>query len=193
MTQSAEIFLGEKFCSVSQKFSSSEKFYELERGLSRLSVEKFLYHNAENFGTGTLLCCVSENFRYRKRLCIKDYAYQDFPSKGFSSQKAESFVGENFYAVFQKNSSSEKVYGLERGLSRLSFKSFLYHNSENFGKGTLLCCVSENIRYRKRLCIKGGYQDFPSIFFCLEVPKQFVAEHFCAVFQESSGGEKLYG
>ena len=31
------------------------------RGLPRLSVEVFLYHNAENFGTGTLLCCVSEN------------------------------------------------------------------------------------------------------------------------------------
>ena len=36
--------------------------------------------------------------------------YQDFTSKGFSSQSAESFVGENFYAVFQKNSSSEKLY-----------------------------------------------------------------------------------
>ena len=39
----------------------------------------------------------------------------------------------------------------------------------------------------------GGYQNFPSKFFCLRVPKQFVGEKFCAVFQKVSGSEKLYG
>ena len=38
-----------------------------------------------------------------------------------------------------------------------------------------------------------GYQDFPSKNFCFTVPKIFVGEHFCAVFQNISGDEKDYG
>ena len=30
-------------------------------------------------------------------------------------------------------------------------------------------------------------------FFCLTLPKNFVGEPFCVVFQKSSGGQKLYG
>ena len=30
-------------------------------------------------------------------------------------------------------------------------------------------------------------------FFCLTVPKHFVEETFCAVFQKISGSEKVYG
>ena len=37
----------------------------------------------------------------------------------------------------------------------------------------------------------GKYQDFPSKVFCLTVPKNFVGEPFCAVFQEISGSEKV--
>ena len=37
------------------------------------------------------------------------------------------------------------------------------------------------------------YQDFPSKVFCLIVPKNFVEEPFCAVFQKFSGSQKLYG
>ena len=33
-----------------------------------------------------------------------------------------------------------------RGVLRVSVESFLNHNAEKFGKGTLLCCVSENVR-----------------------------------------------
>ena len=40
---------------------------------------------------------------------------------------------------------------------------------------------------------KGGYQDFPSKTFCLTVPKNFVVETFCAVFQKISGSEKVFG
>ena len=39
---------------------------------------------------------------------------------------------------------------------------------------------------------KGGYHDFPSKNFCLRVPKFFVVENFCAVFQKVSGSGKLY-
>ena len=37
----------------------------------------------------------------------------------------------------------------------------------------------------QRLC-----HDFPSKIFCLTVPKNFVVELFCAVFQKNSGSEK---
>ena len=42
---------------------------------------------------------------------------------------------------------------------------------------------------------EGGreYHDFPSKIFCLTVPKNFVGEPFCAVFQKISGSEKVYG
>ena len=40
---------------------------------------------------------------------------------------------------------------------------------------------------------KGGYQDFPSMFFCLKMPKSFAGEPLSAVFQKVSGSEKLYG
>ena len=87
------------------------KNYGYKKGCQDFPSNFFLSHNAGNFGKVTLLCCVSEKFRYRKRLCIKGVGYQDFPSKGCLSQSAESFVGENFYSVFQKVSSSEKLYG----------------------------------------------------------------------------------
>ena len=36
-------------------------------------------------------------------------------------------------------------------------------------------------------------QDFPSKFSCFTVPKNFVGEPFCALFQKISGSEKVYG
>ena len=39
----------------------------------------------------------------------------------------------------------------------------------------------------------GGIKIFRLIFFGLTVPKNFVAESFCAVFQKNSGCEKVYG
>ena len=39
----------------------------------------------------------------------------------------------------------------------------------------------------------GEYQDLLSNFFCLTVLKHFVEEPLCAVFQKTSGSEKVYG
>ncbi len=39
----------------------------------------------------------------------------------------------------------------------------------------------------------GEYQDLPSKNVSLTVPKNFVGQPFCAVFQKFSGGEKVYG
>ena len=40
---------------------------------------------------------------------------------------------------------------------------------------------------------EGYVTIFCRIFFCLAVPKNFVGEPFCAVFQKISGSEKFYG
>ena len=39
----------------------------------------------------------------------------------------------------------------------------------------------------------GKHQDFPSKNFSLTVPKKFVGQPCCAVFQKHSGSEKVYG
>ena len=51
-------------------------------------------------------------------------------------------------------------------------------SAEKFRRGTFLCfrksLVSKNVRDKRG----GGYHDFPSKFFCLTVPKNFVVEPF---------------
>ena len=74
--------------------------------------------------------------------------YQDFPSKFFCLRLPKNFVEEPFCAVFQKFSGSEKVYGAE-GMGRVSsfsVENFLSLSAEDFRKGTLVSCVSENFR-----------------------------------------------
>ena len=45
----------------------------------------------------------------------------------------------------------------------------------------------------KVFCMRRGYHDFVSKIFCPTVPKNFVEEPFCAVFQKISGSQKVYG
>ena len=76
------------------------------------------------------------------------------------------------------------------GVSRFSIKMFLSHSAENFRTGILYCC--NNFGYQKNLDKRGGeeYQDFPSKFFCLTVPKNSVGKSFTvAIF---SGIEKVW-
>ena len=55
---------------------------------------------------------VSENFWYRKILCFRGLCH-DFLSKFFCLTVPKHFVEEPFYAVFQKISGSQNVYGYE--------------------------------------------------------------------------------
>ena len=58
--------------------------------------------------------------------------------------------------------------------------------------GTLLCCVSEKFRWPKISCIRGGgIITISRRKFCLTVPKNFVREPFCAVFQKICGSENF--
>ena len=61
-------------------------------------------------------------------------------------------------------------------------------------RGNLFVLCFRKPPYRKRLCITGeGIKIFHRNFFCLEVLKEVVMEHFCAVFPKFSGSKKLYG
>ena len=115
--------------------------------------------------------------------------YQDFTSNIFS-HSAENFRRGILYCCinFGYRKSLDKMGG---GVSRFSVESFLSHSAENYLRGILYCCI--NFGYRKSLDKRGGekYQDFPSKFFCLTVPKTFVGEVFTVVLISDS--EKVYG
>ena len=66
------------------------------KGVSQFSVENFLTDSGENFRSGNLLSCVSENFRWRKRLWLSRGEYQDFPSKTFCLTVPKNIVAEPF-------------------------------------------------------------------------------------------------
>ena len=68
---------------------------------------------------------------------------------------------------------------------------FLSHSAEKFRRGTLQCVT--NFGYRNILCFRELCHDFLPNFFCLTVPKNFIGEPFCAVFQKYSCGEKFFG
>ena len=79
-------------------------------GVSRFSVEKIFSHSTEKFRRGMFYCFI--NFKYRKMLGINERGgASTISAENFLSHSAEYFVGQPFCAVFQKFSSSEKVYG----------------------------------------------------------------------------------
>ena len=74
-----------------------------------------------------------------------------------------------------------KKFGLERGgLSRFSVENYLSHNAVNFRGWRESFSVSFILGIDKVWTRGGGrqYQDFPSNFFCLTVPEEFLGEHF---------------
>ena len=107
--------------------------------------------------------------------------------------KAFSFRKGTICVKFQKNPVAGDSLDKTR-VPRFSVKNYLSHNAEFFRKGTLLCCVSEKFRQRKRSWTrKRAIKIFRRKFFCLTVPKKSVGQHFFAVFEETSGSEELYG
>ena len=78
----------------------------------------------------------------------------------------------------------------EKWVSRFSFENFLSHSAEKISLGEPFN-VSENLGYRKILCIIGGIAIFYRKIFCLTVPKNFVGDSFSVSL--TSGIEKVYG
>ena len=119
----------------------------------------------------------------------KGGGYQEFPSKIFCPN-AEKYRGGLLFSV-SLISGTEKCWGRRGRDSRFSVEIVLFHSTETFPRGTLLCCVSENFRQRNSFWIRGGYQEFPSKTFCFTVPKNFVGESFSVSL--ISGIEKMLG
>ena len=67
------------------------------------------------------------------------------------------------------------------------------HSAEKFRRGILLCRVSEKLRLRKSLWIRGGgFQDFLSKFFSLTEPENSVGGGEFFSVSLISGIEKLW-
>ena len=81
--------------------------------------------------------------------------------------------------MFQKFSGAKKFRELKGGVSRFSVEKFFSHSAEIF-QGNLVEQCFRNFPVAKKFVDKrgGGYQDFPSEYFSLTVPKNFAGESF---------------
>ncbi len=85
---------------------------------------------------------------------------------------------------------------LQRFMSRFSVENFFSHSTEKLRRRTLLCFTK--ILVSKKLMDKRGegrkgVSQFSVELVGLTVPKNFVGEPFCPVFQKISGSEEVYG
>ena len=117
---------------------------------------------------------VSENFGYRKILCIREGGGITFSVKNFLSHSTKKFrLGT--LRCFRKFRVSQNFMHKKR-ISLNSVENFLSHSAENFVRESY--CFWENFWFRKVLWMKRGYHAFPSKVFGLTVPKNFVKEPF---------------
>ena len=78
----------------------------------------------------------------------------------------------------------------EGGISIFSVENFLSQNAEKFRTGNFYLSF---FRVSKMFMLQRVMSRFSVEIFCFPVPKPFVEEPFCAVFQKLSDGEKVYG
>ena len=163
----------------------------MAQGVSRLSVKIFLSHSAEKNSRGSLLRCVSEKFRQLKSVWIRGGgSIMFFSRQFFFAQCRKSQQGNPSVLCFRRLLVSKFFMDKKGGISRVSVENFLSDSAEKFRSGTLQCVI--NFGYRKILCFRGLCNDFLSKKFCLTVPKHFVAEPLCTVFQRKCSCEKVY-
>ena len=144
-----------------------------------------------SYGKPSVLCF--RKFPVAKKYMDKGGGIKIFRRKPFVSQCQKISYLKPSALCFKKFPVAKKFMDKRGGgVSRFSVENFLSHSAENFRRGIFYCCI--DFGYRKSLDKRGGeYQDFPSKIFCLTVPKNFVREAFCAVFQKISGSQKVYG
>ena len=116
----------------------------IRKGDSRFSVEVVLSHSAEKLNGGTLLCCVSETFWYRKNLWRRGGRgggeCHHFRSIFFCLTVPKNFVGQPFrVSLFSGIENFHASEGFVTNICRI----FLSHSAEKFRRGTLQCFVAE--------------------------------------------------
>ena len=106
-----------------------ENIYSSE-GYVTILRRKFFVSQCRTFVRGTLLCCVSEKFCYRKCLWISGRGkYQDFPSKVFCLTVPKKIVGEPFSVLL--TSGIENICASE-GYVTILRRKFLSLSTETF-------------------------------------------------------------
>ena len=148
-------------------------------GMSRFAEEKLLSHSAEKFCRGTF---VFIRVLGLKKSCMPKRGISRFSMENLLSHSAGKFVGEPFYV--SKNFDIEKIYGEEgEGVSRLSVRGLVSHKAKKFLFWNHLAChyfwVAINFT------LERGSSRFAVKFFCLEEPKSFVGESFCAFLKRN--------
>ena len=118
----------------------------------------------------------------------------DISFKIFCLTVPKIFVGEHFGV--SENFGLRKILCIREGEGVLRFcvEIFLSHSAENFRRGESFSVSL--ISGIEKFYASEGYVtifDFLSKFFCLTMPKDFLGEPFCAVFQKISGSERVYG
>ena len=163
----------------------------MAQGVSRLSVENFLSHSAEKKQRNPSTLCfrktpVAKNLWIRGGGSIMFFSRQFFFAHFRKNQQGNPSV-----LCFRKFLAAKIFMDKNEGISRVSVENFLSDSAEKFRSGTLQCVI--NFGYRNILCFRGLCNDFLSKNFCLTVPKHFVGEPFCAMFQRNCSSEKVYG
>ena len=157
-----------------RKNSGIENFQAKEGEASRFCRKIFNLTGPKKLRQGTILCfrkfLVGKNI-----LWIRGGGYHDFPSK-FLSHCTEIFHWRTLWC-FRKLLLS-KIFMHKRGASWFC-RNFLSHRTETESFVKEPFCFPEVYCYRKMLGTREGANiNFPSKFFCLTVPKNFVEEPF---------------
>ena len=161
----------------------SSKIFMHRRGASRFC-RNFLSHRTETKSFVKEPFCFPEIFWYRQKLMDKR-GHITISSQNFCLTVPKTFVRKCY--CFWKNFWFQKKLWMKKGVSRFSVENFWSHSAKKF-RGHALN-VSENLGYRKILCIIGGTTSFRRNFF-VSVPKNFVG--IPSMFQKIWGIEKFY-
>ena len=148
----------------------------LQRVKSRF-LSKFFCLNAEKFFRGTILCCVSENFRKRKSLCIRGRGKCPVsPSKIFGLTVPEKFVGQPFRVSLI--SVIEKVFASE-GYVMTAVEIFCLTEPKYYVGNPAVLCFRKIASAKNFMDNRGvGVSRFSAENFCFTVPKNAVNEPF---------------
>ena len=83
---------------------------------------------------------------------------------------------------------------LHSDMSRIAVEYSLSHSADQLRRGESLSASLNSGTEKACIIERGGkVSRFPSKKFCLTVPKTFVGETFCAMFQNCSSSENWYG
>ena len=143
----------------------SKIFMHRRGGITVLSEFFVSQDRNEKLCIGTLL--FSETFWYRKKLMDKRGHITIFSRKFLCLTVPKTFVRESY--CFWGNFWFQKVLWMKRGVSRFSVENFWSHSAEKFRGHP--SNVSENLGYRKILCIIGGITSFRRKFFVSQCRK----------------------